>query len=153
MKKFKERMAERAGFTLVELIVVIAILGVLAAVAVPAYSGYVKKADTAGDLMQLDAVKTATVACATMEGDEVDTITVTVADKKISKVTYTTPAASEDASGTTKIVYGAAAGETTVGSFAAYMEGNSLEITSDTYATSATWTAASKTWTGATSGD
>ena len=33
------------GFTLVELIVVIAILAILASVAVPAYSGYIAKAE------------------------------------------------------------------------------------------------------------
>ena len=36
-----------AGFTLVELIVVIAILAILAGVGVPAYSGYVEKANEA----------------------------------------------------------------------------------------------------------
>ena len=52
------------GFTLVELIVVIAILAILAGVAIPAYSGYIKKAQTAGDLQLLDAINTAfAVAC------------------------------------------------------------------------------------------
>ena len=40
------------GFTLVELIVVIAILAILAGVAVPAYSGYIKKAEQAADESQ-----------------------------------------------------------------------------------------------------
>ena len=49
------------GFTLVELIVVIEILGILAGIAVPAYSGYIKKAYEAADYSLLDSVKTATV--------------------------------------------------------------------------------------------
>ena len=49
-KRFWTLSSAREGFTLVELIVVIAILAILAGVAVPAYSGYVKKANMQADM-------------------------------------------------------------------------------------------------------
>ena len=65
MKKY---LKKNEGFTLVELIVVIAILGILTAVAVPTYSGYVKKAGEAADAQTLSAVNTA-IAAALTEND------------------------------------------------------------------------------------
>lgn len=64
------------GFTLVELIVVIAILAILAGVAVPAYSGYISKANEAADQTALDGVKTA-VNFAAMEQDADHVLTIT----------------------------------------------------------------------------
>ena len=59
------------GFTLVELIVVIAILAVLAGVAIPAYTGYVKKANRAAD-DTLIATINRTAAAAVLEANGED---------------------------------------------------------------------------------
>ena len=63
-KMFKSK----AGFTLVELIVVITILAILAGVAVPAYSGYITKVNETADITALAAVKTAVMATYAKEG-------------------------------------------------------------------------------------
>ena len=83
-------LKKKDGFTLVELIVVIAILAILAGVAIPAYSGYIKKANETADITALGAIKTAAQAATATEG-AVTEITVTVdATGKVSgiKVKY-----------------------------------------------------------------
>lgn len=85
MKKFREKMSERAGFTLVELIVVIAILGILAGAAVAGYSGYIKKAQAASDTQILSAVKTAAEASVARYGT-VNEIAVTLDSGAIKEV-------------------------------------------------------------------
>lgn len=47
------------GFTLIELMIVVAIIGILAAIAIPAYSDYTKKAQAGEAFSLIDGLKTA----------------------------------------------------------------------------------------------
>ena len=56
------------GFTLIELMIVVAIIGILAAVALPAYQGYIKRAAYAEVIAQANPIKTAISECVTING-------------------------------------------------------------------------------------
>lgn len=56
------------GFTLIELMIVVAIIGILAAVAIPAYQDYTIKARVGNALTAVDSLKTAVAVCAQEAG-------------------------------------------------------------------------------------
>ena len=58
-----------SGFTLIELMIVVAIIGILASLALPAYSNYTKKAKFAEVITAVSAVKSSIDLCYQMEGD------------------------------------------------------------------------------------
>jgi len=59
---------QQSGFTLIELMIVVAIIGILAAVALPAYQDYTKRARYSEVINMSNAVKTAVELCAQEAG-------------------------------------------------------------------------------------
>jgi type IV pilus assembly protein PilA len=62
-------MQKQQGFTLIELMIVVAIIGILAAIAIPSYQNYTKKAHFTEVVQATAAVKTAIESCAQDQGD------------------------------------------------------------------------------------
>ncbi|WP_284500003.1 pilin [Microbulbifer litoralis] len=62
-------MKKQQGFTLIELMIVVAIIGILAAVALPAYQDYTTRAKVSEIMAQLAAMKNSVTECMTTSND------------------------------------------------------------------------------------
>ena len=67
MKKSVAMKKQNQGFTLIELMIVVAIIGILAALAIPAYQNYLKTAKFAEVILSIAPAKTAIEVCYQIE--------------------------------------------------------------------------------------
>ena len=89
---FKQMQTKKAegGFTLIELMIVVAIIGILAAVAIPAYQDYVAKSKFSAGLAEVSAGKTGLDVALNTNSDLTEAEALTASGLKAATSTCTT---------------------------------------------------------------
>lgn len=86
----KKMTKKQSGFTLIELMIVVAVIGVLAAVAIPQYQDYVAKTEAASIVSTLSGLKITTETHMAENGAFPATADITIPEMGMGKITLST---------------------------------------------------------------
>jgi len=96
----KQLQRVQKGFTLIELMIVVAIIGILAAVALPAYSDYTKRAKVSEVILAASALRTSVSEFASEQLALPTTLdTTAITSKYVASVAWASPAITATAQG------------------------------------------------------
>ena len=94
---FKKVRGNKKGFTLAELLVVVAIVGILVAISIPVFTAQLTKARLATNQANMRAAKAAAVAAYLTDGEEHEVVyNYDIVSGEVSKVTATNSQAADE---------------------------------------------------------
>ena len=139
----KSTIKKQQGFTLIELMIVVAIIGILAAIALPAYQTYTAKAKFSEVIAATGGVKTAVEVCFQTEGaitdcDATNNNTISAAVVGAAGGTYVSTVAVDAANGSITATAVGASGAAVEG-----LEGQQYILLADTTGAAIVWESSS----------
>ncbi|HAK31968.1 MAG TPA: prepilin-type cleavage/methylation domain-containing protein [Acinetobacter radioresistens] len=144
-------MNTQKGFTLIELMIVVAIIGILAAIAIPQYQNYIAKSQVSRAVAELGAIKTAYETCLNDGKTAVGACNLGWTGSNI--LSLTAPATSTAGTAVTAAVTNTAALSST-GTISGTFAGSAAAALKNTTAKTVTWTRSDLgTWTCTTTAD
>ncbi|MBQ0746680.1 MAG: pilin [Marinobacter sp.] len=150
MNKMQINHAQK-GFTLIELMIVVAIIGILAAIAIPQYQNYIAKSQVSRAVAELGALKTAYETCLNDGKTAVGECDMGWTGSNI--LSLSAPATSTAGTSVTTAITNTAA-LTATGTIAGTFGGNAAATLKDATAKTVTWARSSLgTWSCTTTAD